>query len=73
MKNWKTTLCGLLALLFGGLAAIAEMPPLWAKVFGLLPGFLSGVGLMFARDANVSSAQMGLNEAKPAWKENQSL
>jgi hypothetical protein len=62
MKNWKTTLFGLLAMLFSGLMVISELPPVWLKVLALLPNFCNGLGNMFARDADVSSAQMGLGK-----------
>lgn len=61
MKSWKTTLCGVLALVGGGLT---QFYPEYAKLGGFLAFIGSGAGLLFARDNNVTSEQVGAN--KPA-------
>jgi hypothetical protein len=59
MKSWKTTVAGIAAILTvvaaaltqfvqGGLAAISWEP--------LLAGLIAGVGLILAKDSNVSNA-----------------
>lgn len=59
MKSWKTTLCGLLAIIAtAGLAA--DFGPLAAKIFGFVGSIATAAGLLFARDANVSSEQQGI-------------
>lgn len=63
-KNWKTTGAGLAAILVAGgaaLTALTDADPLtnpdWAS---LLAAIIAGVGLLFARDADKSSEQVGV-------------
>ena len=60
MKSWKTTGCGILALVGGGLM---QFYPEQAKLGGFLAFIGSGLGLLFARDNNVSSEDVGADEA----------
>ena len=55
--SWKTSLCGILGLLFVGLSQISEFPVLWLKVFALLGALAPNVGNLFARDSGVTSEQ----------------
>lgn len=63
MNSWKTTLCGVLALIGGGLV---QFFPEYAKLGGLLSFIGSGLGLMFARDNNVTSEQAGARSSVAA-------
>ena len=56
-RSWKTTLGGLLALIGANLALF--WPEHCAKLGGFLAALGSGVGLLFARDNNKTSAQVG--------------
>ena len=63
LKNWKTTSGGILGVL-GGLVGFffsyknGNMNE--ASVMGYLTAIVTGAGLLFARDANVSSVDMGI-------------
>lgn len=59
MRNWKTTLCGILSALFAGLVTIG-LPPVPCQICGLLSTAMTSLGLMFSRDFNVTSEQSGL-------------
>jgi hypothetical protein len=63
MKSWKTTVCGVLGLL-GGL--IAQFFPEYSRYGLFLASFGAGLGLLFARDNNVTSEQAGCAPAAPA-------
>jgi len=63
VKSWKTSLCGILGALCAALALIPEMPALGAKIFALLAPVFPNIGLLFARDNNVTSEQV--NAGKP--------
>lgn len=54
MMSWKTTVCGLLALVGG---ALAQFFPEYAKLGGFFASVGSGAGLLFARDNNVTSEE----------------
>lgn len=58
-SSWKTTVCGLLALIGGGLT---QFYPEYAQLGGFLAFLGSGLGLLFARDNNVTSEQAGAND-----------
>ena len=60
MKSWKTSLCGTLGVVFAGLALIEEMPPLWRKIFAVLATAFPNFGLLFARDNQVTSEDVGV-------------
>ena len=55
MKNWKTTALGILAVLGAVIPAaqalLAGQPVDWSRV---APAVLAGLGLIFAKDHNVS-------------------
>jgi len=55
--SWKTTVSGLLALLGANLALF--WPEHCAKLGGFLAALGSGVGLLFARDNDKSSEDVG--------------
>ena len=67
MRSWKTTVCGSLGALCIALSVISEMPPLYAKMLSVLGPFFTSFGLMFGRDNNVTSEQVGAT--KPEQKE----
>lgn len=65
MASWKTTVCGILGIVVAGINFIA-MPMLDADP-ATLPNYTAfvaaltaGIGLLFARDNNVSSEQAGV-------------
>lgn len=62
-SSWKTTLCGLLALVGG---ALVQFFPEYAKLGGFLAFIGSGAGLLFARDNNVTSEQAGAKSSAVA-------
>ncbi len=45
---------------------MSELPPLWAKVFLILGPFFVSIGLIFARDNNVTSEDVGATTGRPA-------
>ena len=65
MKSWKTTTCGILGIVAAGITMIAQpildgdpsTVPAWAA-FGTLVA--TSVGLLFARDNDVSSENAGI-------------
>lgn len=59
-------MCGVLALLGGGLT---QFYPEYAKLGGFLAFIGSGLGLLFARDNNVTSEQAGVDPASKAVKQ----
>jgi hypothetical protein len=71
VKSWKTTLCGLVAAACTGLAQTPEMDPAWSHMLLTIGSIAGGIGLLFARDSNVTSEQQGLivpsikHESKP--------
>jgi len=62
MKSWKTSLCGVLALIG---ALIPQFYPAQSRHGAFLAAFAVGLGLIFARDNDKSSEDVG---AKPAGK-----
>lgn len=55
MKSWKTTLFGILAAILGAIASGAiETTPQIQKIAGGLAGIAGGVGLMAAKDGDVT-------------------
>lgn len=65
VKNWKTFSAGVgsIAGACGGiaLAFLKHNPEMEvAAITGAVPAILAGLGLLFARDANVSSVDMGI-------------
>jgi hypothetical protein len=63
MKSWKTTSAGILAIIISVLAAVQAQfdndpttMPQWETAFAAL---IAGIGLLFARDNNVSSEKAG--------------
>jgi hypothetical protein len=63
MKSWKTTLCGVVAIIGGTLVQFFPEYPLAAKIGGALAAAATGIGLLFARDNNVTSEQVGAGNA----------
>lgn len=56
-SSWKTTVCGLLAIIGASLVQFFSDIPLVVKCGGFLGAVASGAGLMFARDNKVTSEQ----------------
>lgn len=57
MKNWKTTMAGITAIVgsvVGLYFAIKSGNINEATITGSVTGFLTGIGLLFAKDFNVS-------------------
>lgn len=61
--SWKTSLCGIVALLAIG-ASEMELLPEYKKEVEYVGMAALGVGAMLARDANKSSEDEGLKEVK---------
>lgn len=59
MNSWKTTLCGLLAVVGAGLTQFFADVPWLFRVGGFLAAVAPAAGLLFARDNNVTSEQAG--------------
>ena len=59
-RSWKTTLCGAIALIG---ASIAQFYPEQARHGLFLSAVGTGLGLLFARDNNVSSDALGIKKA----------
>lgn len=55
--SWRTTLCGITGALCVGLSQIPELGAVFVKIFALLGATMPSVGLLFARDNNVTSEQ----------------
>ena len=66
MKSWKTTLCGAIALIG---ASVAQFYPEQARHGLFLSAVGTGLGLLFARDNNVSSKALGINKDKSSEAE----
>jgi len=62
-NSWKTTVCGLLALIG---SAIAQFFPKLQSIGLFLASVGSGAGLLFARDNNVSSEMAGVKSLATA-------
>lgn len=64
MKSWKTTLAGvgaILAVVGTALSALFDADPATVPDWSVVSaGIMAGLGLIVARDANVSSEQQGL-------------
>lgn len=58
MKNWKTSLSGIMAIVVGGWAiaqpTISGQAPSQEAVQGGIGAILAGIGLLVAKDHNVS-------------------
>lgn len=65
MKNpsWKTTICGIVAIA-GTTIAAADFGPLATKIATCATTIATGVGLLFARDNNVTSEQVSAAKQK---------
>lgn len=64
MKSWKTTVCGILAALAGGITLVAipilDNDPATVANWGAFGAALAAaVGLLFARDNDKSSESVG--------------
>lgn len=62
MKSWKTTVLGILTIIIAVATAgkLALTGGIGAVDFaGVIPAVMAGVGLIFARDNDVSSEQAG--------------
>lgn len=57
--SWKTTLCGGIALLCGANELIDALPPKAAVILRGVCGVAIGLGLIAARDNQVTSEQAG--------------
>lgn len=61
MKSWKTTLTGVLAILAALIPALqAQLTTGKAEWSTAIAAGIAGIGLIFARDAGVSSEQQGI-------------
>lgn len=64
--NWRTTLAGALAAVLAladGLAKLIDQDPLTNPDYALIVSAVTAaVGLLFARDSNVTSKQLGLDK-----------
>jgi len=63
--SWKTTLAGVLGIIASAITMIAQPlldadPATVANFGGFIAFAVPAVGLLFARDANVSSEQQGI-------------
>lgn len=65
MKSWKTTLCGVLGIVGGALTQIFHDMPLVMKIGLFLSTIGPAIGLLFARDNNVTSEQAGAHKPEP--------
>ena len=59
MKSWKTTLCGVLGIVGAAITQFFPEYPLVFKVGGFMAAIGPALGLLFARDNNVTSEQAG--------------
>lgn len=57
MTSWKTTLCGILAIIGGGMTQFFHDVPWMMKLGGFLATTAPAVGLLFARDNKTTSEQ----------------
>lgn len=67
LKSWKTTAAGIVAILTGALFAFSQyLSGGFAAISweALIAAITAGVGLMFAKDANVSNAPNPVAPAK---------
>lgn len=69
MKSWKTTaagIAGILGMLGTAVSAMLDgnpaTDPQWSIV---IPAVITSAGLLFARDANVTSEQQGITPTTP--------
>ena len=62
-RSWKTTACGIAALVG---TVIIQFYPEFARHGNALIALATGVGLLVARDNNVTSDQLGLPEKQAA-------
>lgn len=69
MKSWKTTaagIAGILGMLGTALSAMLDNNPATVAQWEIvIPAIITSAGLLFARDANVSSEQQGITPKKP--------
>lgn len=66
MKSWKTSLAGIAAILTALATAIGAFAQGHPIDYGtLVPAVLAGIGLLAARDVNVTSEQQGLSPTPP--------
>ncbi len=55
MKNWKTTVCGIVAAAAAGVAATyMSSDPLIAKIAGIVAAIATALLGLFAKDSNVT-------------------
>lgn len=58
LKSWKTTSTGLL-LIIGGISTLVFTQPLsQSVVMAAATGIIGGIGLIFAKDSNVTGGNM---------------
>ena len=72
MKSWKTTLTGLITLLItimSGIKAVVDGDPATNVDINEVIGAVVGIGLLFARDNNVTSEQLGLKPTETKEEE----
>lgn len=62
IKSWKTTTAGLAAIVAAGGAAVAAYPDINWALTG--PAIAAGVGLLLARDNDVTSEEAGAKTKK---------
>ena len=59
--SWKTTLCGIIGVFFVGVQRTPGIPDWLGHIFGLLAASAPSVGLLFARDNDRTSEEVGIN------------
>jgi len=57
--SWKTSLCGIIGVFFVGAEKTPGIPPWLGHLFGLLAAAAPSVGLLFARDNDRTSEDVG--------------
>ena len=71
VKNWKTTSAGIAAVVGGAVGlyfSFKNKTITEAGVTASITSILTGLGLMFARDVNVSSVDLGLQDVQSKSK-----
>jgi hypothetical protein len=65
-RSWKTTFFGLCSIFAAGAAMTPGLPAWAAHLCNLAVPFLTGIGLLFARDFDKTSVDQGLVVSSPA-------
>lgn len=62
--SWKTSLCGIVGVFFTGAAKTPGIPEWLGHIFNLLGASAPSVGLLFARDNDKTSEDVGVSPSK---------